>query len=88
MLGLLDVRNELEEIYSRARHESELLVQIQAVEAFWKANSLQVVHYKETRDLVLGNNEDLMQKVDDHLLTVINLIGNRFVEPIRGRVEF
>jgi len=49
---------------------------------------LVVQNYKEKNDVfILGNNEDLISKLDDTLLTVNNILASRFVEGIRARVE-
>jgi len=44
--------------------------------------------YRESKDVfILGNNEDLISKIDDTLLTVNNILASRFVEGIRPEVE-
>lgn len=43
-----------------------------------------VVGYKERSDVfILGNNEDLIGKLDDTLLTINNILASRFVDKIR-----
>ena len=47
-----------------------------------------IVEYKESKDLfILGNNEDLISKIDDTTLNLNNMLGSRFVEEIRYAVE-
>ena len=36
---------------------------------------------------ILGNNEDMITRLDDTLLTLNNIMASRFVDGIRGRVE-
>ena len=58
------------------------------VEAFWKTANIICIQYKEKNDVyILGNNEDLIAKLDDTLLTVNNILASRFIEGIRERVE-
>jgi len=58
------------------------------VEAFWKSAMIVCVQYKEKNDVyILGNNEDLISKLDDTLLTVNNILASRFVDCIREKVE-
>jgi hypothetical protein len=35
----------------------------------------------------LGNNEEVISKIDDTSLNINNMLGSRFVEEIRGAVE-
>lgn len=61
---------------------------IEKVEAVWRSSSLTVVFYKDNKEVsILGNNEDLIAKIDDTLLSVNNILASRFVEGIRHRVE-
>jgi len=58
------------------------------VELFWTTAALTVVPYKDRTDVsILGNNEDLVSKIDDTMLTVNNILASRFVEGIRDKVE-
>jgi len=58
------------------------------VEAVWKSTSIVVTPYRDSKDVfILGNNEDLISKIDDTLLTVNNILASRFVEGIRADVE-
>ena len=61
---------------------------IESVENIWKSSFLVVTSYKDSKEIcILGNNEDLIAKIDDTLLTVNNILASRFVEGIRQRVE-
>jgi dynein heavy chain len=57
------------------------------VEGIWKALSLVTVPYKEGKDVILGNNDELITRIDDNLLTVNNILGSKYVGPIKPRVE-
>jgi dynein heavy chain len=47
-----------------------------------------VIPYKNvTEAYILGNNEDMITRLDDTLLTLSNILASRFVEGIRPRVE-
>ena len=57
------------------------------VETIWKSLSIVTIPYKEGKDTILGNNDDLITKIDDNLLTVNNILGSKYVGPIKPRVE-
>lgn len=47
-----------------------------------------MIPYKNvTEAYILGNNEDMITRLDDTLLTLSNILASRFVEGIRPRVE-
>lgn len=47
-----------------------------------------VQNYKDRTDMfILGNNEDLIGKLDDTLLTLNNILASRFVDRIRSKVN-
>lgn len=47
-----------------------------------------MIPYKNQQDAyILGNNEDMITRLDDTLLTLNNIMASRFVEGIRSRVE-
>jgi dynein heavy chain len=78
----------LAEIALKASKEVELVRMIEGVESVWRTSSLVVTSYKDNKEIsILGNNEDLIAKIDDTLLTVNNILASRFVEGIRTRVE-
>lgn len=46
------------------------------------------MNYKNQQEAyILGNNEDMITKLDDTLLTLNNIMASRFVEGIKPRVE-
>jgi dynein heavy chain len=57
------------------------------VEAIWKTLALTTIPYKEGKDNILGNNDELISKIDDNMLTVNNILGSKYVGPIKPRVE-
>ena len=72
----------------RASKEVELVRMTETVESVWRTSSLVVTGYKDNKEIsILGNNEDLIAKIDDTLLSVNNILASRFVENIRARVE-
>lgn len=85
---LAELKDKLAEIALRASKEVELVRMTESVEAVWRSSSLVVTGYKDNKEIsILGNNEDLIAKIDDTLLTVNNILASRFVENIRSRVE-
>ncbi len=56
------------------------------VESIWKSLSLVTSPYREGKQTILGNNDQLITKIDDNLLTVNNILGSKYVGPIKHRV--
>lgn len=79
--------SEIVNISVQAAKEAELTDMIIKVEAIWKTLSLVTIPYKEGKDTILGNNDELITKIDDNLLTVNNILGSKYVGPIKPRVE-
>lgn len=42
--------------------------------------------YKDGKDMILGNNDELITKVDDNLLVVNNILASKYVAPLKQRV--
>jgi dynein heavy chain len=57
------------------------------VEGIWKALCFITNSYKEGKETILGNNDEMITKIDDNLLTVNNILGSKYVGPIKPRVE-
>lgn len=80
--------DQIAEIALKAAKEVELVNLLNNVESFWNSSTIAVTNYKERSDVfILANNEELISKLDDTLLTVNNILASRFVERIRERVE-
>ena len=79
--------SEIINISVQAIKESELTEMIIKVESIWKSIALTTNPYKEGKDTILGNNDELITKIDDNLLTVNNILGSKYVGPIKPRVE-
>ena len=78
----------LKEIALKAAKEADLIKIVENVELVWKTAFINVQSYKDSKDIsILGNNEDLISRIDDTLLTLNNIMASRFVEGIRNRVE-
>ena len=78
----------LQEIALRASKVRELNKMLSNVRQFWHTSKIMIVDYKDAKDIfILGNNEDLISKIDDTTLNINNMLGSRFVEEIRTQVE-
>ncbi len=78
----------LKEIAVRAAKVRELNKMLNNVKQFWTASKVIIIEYKDSKDIfILGNNEDLISKIDDTMLNLNNMLGSRFVEEIRSQVE-
>ena len=56
------------------------------VETIWKTTQIIVIAYKEGKDTILGNNDELITKIDDNLLIVNNILASKYVAPLKQRV--
>ena len=53
---------------------------LENVEHFWRSGLLNVIPYKNTKEtFILGNNDDLISKLDDTLLMLNNVLGSRLI---------
>ena len=86
-LELDKMSQEIIGISVQAVKEAELTEMIVKVEAIWKSLALATNPYKEGKDNILGNNDELITKIDDNLLTVNNILASKYVGPIKPRVE-
>ena len=50
--------------------------------------TINTVTFKEGKDgNILGNNDELITKIDDNLMVVNNILASKYVGPIKQRVE-
>ena len=62
---------------------------LKIVKQFWETAKLAVANYKARADYFnvdIKSNEDLISKLDDTMLTLNNILANRFVAGIRKEV--
>lgn len=87
-LNLDEYRAKLQDIAVRAIKETELEKMLANVMGFWNVAFLTITPYKDKMDFyILGNNEELITRLDDSLETISSILSSRYVEGIRGRVE-
>ncbi|EGR31243.1 hypothetical protein IMG5_115030 [Ichthyophthirius multifiliis] len=85
---IVNYKDKIAEIALKAAKEIELKKMVAHVEHLWPSFQIQVQQYKDKNDAyILGNNEDLISKLDDTLLTVNNILASRFVGRIFDRVD-
>ncbi len=60
---------------------------ITQVETIWKTSQMIAIPYKDGKDTILGNNDELITKIDDNLLIVNNILASKYVAPLKQRVE-
>lgn len=88
----MQLSGELNDIAVTAAKEAELLKMVVSIEQFWIDASLAIIpQMQREKDniYVLGKveNEENISKIDDTLLTLNNILGSRYSERIRDRVE-
>lgn len=60
---------------------------ISKVENVWKNTTIVTSPFKELKEgHILGNNDELISKIDDNLMIVNNILASKYVAPIRTRV--
>ena len=56
------------------------------VESVWKHTQIVVIPYKQGKDTILGNNDQMITKIDDNLMVVNNILASKYVAPLKTRV--
>ena len=57
------------------------------VESVWKHTQIVVIPYKQGKDTILGNNDEMITKIDDNLMVVNNILASKYVAPLKTRVQ-
>ncbi len=77
-LNLDEYKVNLHDIAVRDIKEKELEKMLFNVQQFWSVGFLTVAPYKDKQDFyILGNNEDLITKLDDSLETISSILSSR-----------
>jgi len=78
----------VQDISVKAIKEKELQKMLDSVKGFWYGGQLKIVEYRaDDHTVILGNNDELIEKLDDNLVTITNILSSRYVEGIRKEVE-
>jgi dynein heavy chain len=91
--GLIDknvthFQEDITNISTVASQEAVLEGMMAKVEKTWSPTELQVVPYKDVKDLyILGDTSETVAALDDSLVTVNTVLSSRFVAGIRDYVE-
>ena len=76
------------QIAIQAEKEAELIDMISKVENVWRVLTINTTSFKEGKDgNILGNNDELITRIDDNLMVVNNILASKYVAPIKPRVE-
>lgn len=61
---------------------------ITRVENIWRSLTITTIPFKELKEgNILGNNDDLITKIDDNIMVVNNILASKYVGSIKSRVE-
>lgn len=83
----------IQDVSVRAIKERELEKMLQGPIQFWSQSKLQLKQYKQDPNtpakfmFILEANEELVTRLDEALVTISNILSNRYVERMRKRVE-
>lgn len=74
-----EYRAKLQDIAVRAIKETELEKMLSNVMGFWNVAFLTITPYKDKMDFyILGNNEELITRLDDSLETISSILSSRY----------
>ena len=81
-------QEEISSIATAAQQESILEEMLAKVIAMWEKCNLDVLNYKDIKDLyILGETAEVIANLDDSLVTVNTVLGSRYVAGIRDKVD-
>jgi hypothetical protein len=87
-LGVQKHSAELKEVATQAVKENELNNLMNTVEDFWKGAKVAVRQFIENQDFyVLGDNDELIQQLDDMFMIVSNIMQSKYVDVVREKAE-
>ena len=85
---IMDHADKINEIALEAINEAILEEMLVNVTQMWRREEFEVLVYKDQKGIfVLGAVAEVMQKMDDSLVTLGTIMGSRYVAAIRERVE-
>lgn len=77
-LDLVEFKEKLQDIATKAVKEKELQDMLASVKQFWHTSTFVTINYKDSVDIwILGNNEELITKLDDAQVTLSNILSSR-----------
>lgn len=69
--GVLDKKEQVEEISGRASGEAAIELQVESIQKKWQEMNFIVLNYKEQKDkFILGAVDEIIQTLDDHQVSV------------------
>ena len=87
-MNMMKYKNEFGEISMRAAKEAELKHRLEKIKQFLGTDSLQCEGYKGEKEvIVLGNNDELIKKLDSVLVDLTNILSNKYVTNIKEAVQ-
>lgn len=86
--GVMEKKEALEEISSKASGEAQIDANIEAISKKWAELAFIVNNYREAKDkFVIGSLEEIISTLDDHQVSIQTMLGTRFVSEIKEKVE-
>lgn len=87
-MNMIKYKNEIYEVAMRAAKEKELKARLEKIKAFTGSISFNMEPYKGDKSImVLGNNDDLIKKLDSSLVDITNILSNKYVVRIKKEVD-
>jgi dynein heavy chain len=85
---IMDHAEDINGIALEALNEAILEDMLAKVAMMWKRQEFEVLNYKEQKNIfILGSVEEVLQNMDDSLVTLGTIMGSRYVAAIRENVE-
>lgn len=87
-MNMIKYKNEIYEVAMRAAKEKELKARLERIRAFTGSISFNMEPYKGDKGImILGNNDDLIKKLDSSLVDITNILSNKYVVRIKKDVD-
>ena len=87
-MNMMKYRNEISEISMRAAKEKDLRARLDRIGMFLKNVSIVMDNHNGEKDLyILGNNDEMIKKLDNLLVEVTNILSNKYVMRIKEQVQ-
>ena len=78
----------IQEVAGTAKGEADISAQMDEVEKRWATREFFVANYRDTKDrFIIKEVEDVITELEDDIMTVSAMLGSRYVNEIRAKVE-
>jgi dynein heavy chain len=88
-LDIVSKYNELEEVSNRASGEQLIEMQLENIQKIWANLNFSIVNYADYKNQYrISGVDEILTNIDDNLLSLQTMLGNKFVIQIKDQVYF